>query len=248
MQKEFIPLVEDMVRLSEHYFRRRLVAIYLHGSVAMGDAVPYVSDLDSYLVLSKELGREDKRYLERTQEELQQRYPAINGVHLSAHSANDLTGDPFARFVLRYNSILCYGNDIAGEIDNSGWERFEPNAEMAKGRLAFARKCFEQALDCEQPMYTGEIPTDPCLASRKYARYFVVIEGAYFLMSRNQFESFEKEDVLNKLYQYASAFKKELDMTREILKDSKAAGIAQDEFLRRIRPLVEWMFDRIEET
>ena len=53
MQKEFIPLVEDMVRLSEHYFRRRLVAIYLHGSVAMGDAVPYVSDLDSYLVLSK---------------------------------------------------------------------------------------------------------------------------------------------------------------------------------------------------
>ena len=47
MQKEFIPLVEDMVRLSEHYFRRRLVAIYLHGSVAMGDAVPYVSDLDS---------------------------------------------------------------------------------------------------------------------------------------------------------------------------------------------------------
>ena len=67
-------------------------------------------------------------------------------------------------------------------------------------------------------------------------------------MSRNQFESFEKEDVLNKLYQYASAFKKELDMTREILKDSKAAGIAQDEFLRRIRPLVEWMFDRIEET
>lgn len=108
--------------------------------------------------------------------------------------------------MLKYNSVLYHGKDIVNELDNSGCEKFEPNAEMAKGRLAFARQCFEQALDNKQPMCTGEIPTDTYYASRKYARYFVIIEGAYFLMSQSRFESLEKENVLNKLYKYTNGF------------------------------------------
>lgn len=144
--------------------------------------------------------------------------------------------------------MLCFGNDIVKELDHSGCEKFEPNTEMAKGRLDFARQCFRQALNHKQPMCTGEIPADTYYASIKYARYFVIIEGAYFLMSQNEFKSFEKSDVLNKLYKYADGFKKELDRTCEILKDPESAGITHDEFLKSIRLFVEWMFGMIEKS
>lgn len=248
MQKEFRPLMEDASMCCKKYFAEKLLAIYLHGSIAMNDAIPYVSDLDCYIVTVEELGSEDEQYLERMENELQQKYAIVNGIHLSVHSVKDLAEDKFARFVLKYNSVLYYGKDIANELDNSGYEKFEPNAEMAKGRLAFARQCFEQALDNKQPMCTGEIPTDTYYASRKYARYFVIIEGAYFLMSQNRFESFEKGNVLNKLYKYTNGFEEELDMTCEILKNPESAGITHDEFLKRIRLFVEWMFDRIEKS
>lgn len=246
MQKEFQTLVENTVTFCRNYFAEKLLAVYLHGSIAMGDAIPFVSDLDSYIVISGELGLEDKKWTEETENELQQKYPVVSGIHLCVHSVTDLAKDKFARFALRYNASICFGKDVAKELDNSGCEKFEPNGEMAKGRLAFARQCFQQALENIQPMCTGEIPADTYYASRKYARYFVIIEGAYFLMSQNAFESFEKWDVLRKLYMHADGFEKELDMTRQILKEPKGAGITHDEFLKKIRPFVEWMFDRIE--
>ena len=64
MQKEFKPLVEDATVLCKNYFAEKLLAMYLHGSIAMGDAIPYVSDLDYYIVISEESGNEDKQLLE----------------------------------------------------------------------------------------------------------------------------------------------------------------------------------------
>ena len=97
-------------------------------------------------------------------------------------------------------------------------------------------------------MCTGKIPTNTFYVSRKFARYFVIIEGAYFLMAQNKFESFEKENVLSKLYDYAKGFDKELNMTHEILQDPIKAGITHNEFLQRIHIFVEWMFDKIEKS
>lgn len=248
MQKEFKPLVEDATVLCKNYFAEKLLAMYLHGSIAMGDAIPYVSDLDYYIIVSEEPGYEDKQWLEQMENELQQKHSIVNGIHLSVHSIKDLTEDKFARFVLKYNSTLYFGKDIVKELNDSGCEKFEPNKEIAKGRLTFARQCFGQALNNKQPMCTGEIPVDTYYASRKFARYFVIIEGAYFLMSLNEFESFKKSDVLNKLYKYADGFEKELNMTSEILKNPESAGITHDEFLKCIRSFVEWMFDMIEKS
>lgn len=246
MQKEFSPVVEETSILCRDYFTEKMLALYLHGSIAAGDAVPYVSDLDCCIVISEDLTRKDRQYLERMEKELQQKHPFINGIHLSVHSVKELAKDKFARFALKYNSMLYLGIDIARQLDENGCERFEPDAAMAKGRLAFARQCFEQALNNEQPVCTGEIPEDTFYASRKYARYFVIIEGAYFLMSQNKFQSFAKEDVLEQLYKHTDGFEKELDMTRGILENPKKAGVVREEFLRRIRPFVMWMFDRIE--
>lgn len=244
MQPEFQTLVAAASALCESTFAERLRAIYLHGSVAMGDAVVGLSDLDCYLVLSDALTDSDLRELDRLQSRLLREYPVVSEVHLSAHSTDELAADTFARFILKYNSNLIVGHDIARELDRNGCPVLKPNAATAKGRLTFARHCFSQALDRAQPDCTGEIPSDPHYASRKFARYFVIIEGAYFLMSRDRFRSFSKEDILPKLADYG--FWDELALAESVLTDAKRAAVPPDEFLRRVRPLVEWMFDEIE--
>lgn len=240
MQPEFQPLVTAATTLCADLLADRLTAMYLHGSVAIGDAVAGISDLDCFLVTRGALTEADTRALAQLESRLLAEYPIASEVHLAAHSTDDLAADSFARFILKYNSTLIFGRDIVRELDRIN-PTLEPNAATAKGRLPFARHCFSQALDGEQPDCTGPLPSDPCYVSRKFARYFVVIEGAYFLMAQNKFTSFAKENVLPELADYG--FADELALTRAVLTDAKRAAVEPDEFLRRVRPLVDWMFD-----
>lgn len=245
MQPEFQPLVTAATTLCADLLADRLAAIYLHGSVAMGDAVAGISDLDCYLVLADAPAEADLDRLSHLQSRLLTEYPIVDEVHLAAHSTDDLAADPFSRFILKYNSTPIFGRDIVRELDRIN-PTLEPNAATAKGRLSFARHCFSQALNGRHPDCTGPLPSDPCYVSRKFARYFVVIEGAYFLMSQNKFTSFAKEDVLSKLAD--CGFAEELSLARAVLSDARRAAVEPADFLRRVRPLVDWMFDTISHT
>lgn len=251
MQKKFIPLLKEAAAECTDYFKDRLCAFYLHGSIAFNDAVPYVSDLDSYIVIKRDVSVGDKEYFGRTEARLAAKYPVVSGVHLNIHSEEELKADKFARFILRYNSTLYYGRDIVKILEESGCERILPNSETAKGRLTFARQCFSDALNGRQPSNTGDIPQDPFYAARKFARYFVIIEGAYFLMTENRFVSFEKEAVLRGLREIQSSapeFENILDITEKVLYDPLETKISGDEYLKIIKPLAEYMFDRIEQS
>lgn len=248
MQNEFIPLVEESALECEKYFSDRFCAAYLHGSIALNDAVTGVSDLDYYLVISEEPNQSDKKYLSGLEARLQNKYPVVNGVHINVHSVDELKEDKFARFILRYNSTVYCGEDIVKSLEESGCERILPNSDTAKGRLSFARQCFSDALSGRQPMNTGDIPLNTYYAARKFARYFVIIEGAYFLMTVNRFVSFEKEAVLCELRKTAAGFENILDITEQVLYEPVKANITHDEYLKVIKPFVEWMFESIENS
>lgn len=249
MQSEFVPLVEEAAAECINYFKDRLCAFYLHGSIAFNEAIPNVSDMDSYIVVSGDINDKDKKHFIDTEVWLQKKYPVVNGVHLNIHSQEELKGDKFARFILRYNSVLYYGEDIVKRVEENGCERMLPNTETAKSRLSFAKQCFSEALNGKQPANTGEIPTDPYYASRKFAKYFVIIEGAYFLMSENRFSSFENEAViceLRKLQSSSSEFENILDVTEKVLYNPLEAKVSANEYLKIIQPFVEYIFDKTE--
>lgn len=248
MQNEFIPLVEEASSECEKYFSYRFCAAYLHGSIALNDAVTGVSDLDYYLVISEEPNQNDKEYLSGLEARLQNKHPIVNGVHINVHSVDELKGDKFARFILRYNSVLYRGKDIVKSLEESGCERMLPNSDTAKGRLSFARQCFSEALSGGQPLNTGEIPSDTYYAARKFARYFVIIEGTYFLMTAHRFISFEKEAVLCELKKIAAGFENILDITERVLYEPVKSNITHSEYLKMIEPFVEWMFESIENS
>ena len=74
----------------------------------------------------------------------------------------------------------------------------------------------------------------------------MVVEGAYFLMARGAFVSFETCEVLSGLRSAGCPFIQELQATERILSDAQRAQITHADYLQMIEPLVNWMFDQIE--
>lgn len=247
MQDEFRPLLEKVAALCQEYFGSRLIAGYLHGSILYGDAIPGVSDLDYMLVLSA-LTDADLTWLRETAHALEAQYPAAGEVHLSPMTMEDLRGQSFARFALAHNAALHMGQDALAILAADSVTVPSPDAAFAKGRLDFARRCFQQALDNQTPDCTGPLPTENCYILRKFARYFVVIEGAYFLMCKGKFHSFRSADVLPRLRECFPQHQDTLHLTQMILNNPKAYDLLPTDYLRQIKSLVAEMFSAIERT
>ncbi len=245
IQEEFRALVEETVSMCREYFGRKLIAVYLHGSINYGDAIPGVSDMDCCVVLGEIPCPEDKEWLCKSIDKLQKRFPAAEGIHITTYTVDNLRADKWTRFMLKYNASLYAGIDIVEMLDSESIDKLYPDLQIARARLGFARKCFEDALNGKQPACTGEIPQNTYYAARKFARYFVVIEGAYWLMSQNKFKSFAKEDVLSGLKENCKQFEDIFELTDSILRDPVDAGIGHVTYLKRIEPFVEWIFESI---
>ncbi len=245
MQKEFQPLVDEAIIRVTKYFGERFLAAYLHGSLNYGDAVPGISDMDCYIIISDYLNGYDKSWISDNEHDLQKKYPIINGVHLSTHSAEEVKKDAYTRFMLKYNSSLYSGIDIVEVFNTEEFGIIKPDKNAAKMRLRFAEQCFTDALNGKQPACTGELPKNTYYITRKFARYFVIIEGAYWLMSINKFNSFKKEQVLMGLRENCPEFNDILDLTENALLNPVRAGIPHEEFLIKIRPFMLMIFKSI---
>lgn len=224
LQPEFQPLVNAALAATQDAFGARLAAFYLHGSIAMGDAVPQVSDLDAMLVLTDSVTQRDLAWQTAAQAQLAAQYPLIEDVHLNLISQSGLAQNAFACFALKYNATLLFGQNVTAALPCPA-----PDAAMAKSRLAFARNCFDDALSGKQPACTGPLPEDPFFRARKFARYFVVIEGAYFLMSQGKFTTFAASGVLPRSLPPRRSFPK-----RSTSRSASCAMRRRQESLRRI--------------
>ena len=65
-------------------------------------------------------------------------------------------------------------------------------------------------------------------------------------MTLDRFQSFRKEDVLQGLWENTTGFESILALSETVLVDPLSAGVAHKDVLKKIRPIVEWMFREIE--
>ena len=248
MQEEFVPVVEMLESECKAYFGERICTAYLHGSIDKQDAVYGISDLDYYLILHDAIAPADIAWSQNTAKKLENQFCAVDEVHLSIQWIEGLRDDPFTRFILSHNATLRIGMPIEAVQESRGYVSFSPDKQLAKMRLGFARRCFSDAIQNRQSACTGDLPSNPYYASRKLVRYFIVVEGAYFLMSRNKFSGFDKACVIADLKAEAPAFCCVLDMAESVLVDPVNANIEPAKFLEEVRPLVEWMFEEIDRS
>lgn len=245
MQNEFHPLLNSVASKCQNHFGKRLIAGYLHGSILYGDAIPGVSDLDYLLVLTS-LTDDDKVWLFETAHAVELEYPIAAEVHLSPVTMDDLRNQSFARFALMHNAALHMGQDALSLLAVEGVTIPTPDASFAKGRLDFARHCFQQALRGETPDCTGPLPDENCYILRKFTRYFVVIEGAYYLMSKGLFRSFRSVDVLPALTELLPQHQETLQYAQNLLTTPNKYNDLPMDYIYQIEPLVTEMFSFIE--
>lgn len=75
---------------------------------------------------------------------------------------------------------------------------------------------------------------------------FVLVEGAYYLMSINAFTSFKQEVVIEGLKKHIGGFDDALDLSLKIMKDPLGTAFDQKSYLSRIEPFTEFIFSSIE--
>ena len=106
-----------------------LDGIYLYGSVARGDAVPAVSDLDLTLVLQNPPASQDLEILESKRRTLESRHPEVTKIDFDIGSrAEVLAGDNRLSwgYWLKHHCRCIWGNDLSTRFD-----RFKPSRDIA---------------------------------------------------------------------------------------------------------------------
>ena len=246
------PEFEDLVSATDESCRRRfdcrMAAEYLAGSVAVGEALPGASDLDWFVILYDKPTSADKAWRRRMQIRLQNRFPAAFEVHLNLHSLAQLRGEDFWRFIFRYNAARIRGVNVIAQLERKGIRTPRPSRSLAKSRIPFVRKCLSEALAGRCPPALAELPSDPSLCTRKLARNFVIVEGAFVLMCQRSFKSFKQEAVLRGLRNTSRSWHPLLKKTEAILADPYGAGVPPDDLMAEVEPFIDWAIGLAERT
>ena len=251
IQETYRPAVRDALDACRARFGEGLSAVYLSGSVAFGEAWLGASDVDFFGFLSDEPTDADDAWRRHVEKRLAERYPqAAKEFHLTLRSVGFLKAEAQGwKFILRYNAARLYGKDLLEEFEADGVVVAEPDAASAKSRLGFARRGLE-GLKCgrlpnelfrtEFPVDLSQWRDDDLLITRKLARYFVLVEGAYVLMIDGEFRSFRQEDVLAPLVRLYPQWTALVEAVRRINAGPFQPGVSPRAFARQVIPFVEW--------
>jgi len=236
LQPEFEPAVLLIRQQVIDYFGDRLAAIYFGGSIAIGDALAGVSDLDWWMFIDGEPGEADLAWCETLRETVATRYPQIAEYHPTPYPVAKLEQDAFWRYALRHTAMQLYGRDILGELEARGIAIDAPSRAMAIKRLGWAKPLLDHLRAGVIPDYLYKAPEIPCLAIRKLARYFVIVEGAYLLMAEEKFASFRASEVLPALRAHFPQWQKLYNMTAEVLADPYSITFTEETYRGELIP------------
>ncbi len=255
IQNEFKPAINEALILCKHHFTSRPAAIYLSGSIHVGEAWPGESDADCFIFLHEEPNEGDLIWKKENEKILDTKYPIIKGFHLNIRSTDFLKAeDSLWKFILRYNSLCLIGNEYLDNIEKEGALIHIPSPELAKNRLGWLKGTVKglekkQLLDAQfgeliAPRLSKFLPTD-FLASRKLIRYFLLVEGAYLLMLTEDFSSFRVDEVFPKIAEIYPQWKELIEMSELILKDPFKARISPLTVREKLLPFDEWLIEKV---
>jgi len=246
-QPGFAQLVSAVDAACTQRFGRRLLAAYVAGSVASGEAWPGASDLDWFAFIPDQPTPADRCWRRRAQARLADRFPIVSKIHLNVFPMDRLATEPYWRFILRYNAVRLRGADLVAKLAHRGHRTPRPGPAIAKKRLPFVRNCLAEALAGRRVPALAELPTAPALATRKLVRNFVLVEGAHLLMAMGCFQSFRQDDVLQGLHCLAPRWRGLFRAAQQVLGNPRKANIPPRRFMEQAQPFVEWMIQTIEQ-
>jgi hypothetical protein len=245
MQDEFRPAIEHALELCLSRFGGQLKTVVLGGSVAFDEALAGISDVDWFAFISDEPTDADMQWQAETKQLLERAYPVVSEFGFGVFSVDHLRKQDSWQFIIKYNSVKLYGVDIISELEAEGIETPPPTIDILKSRISWTESMWQYAVDGSIPEKLFKTPTNPFLTSRKIARYFILLEGAYLLMIDGGFTSFRQRDVLAGLRRLHPEWKAVYDLAERVSNAPLEACVPPKDTVTAIDPFIHWMTEYI---
>ena len=112
IQPEYGVIVDEVVNQIQKALGNNLHSIYLRGSVLKGQAVKYLSDIDTYIVVDSPINEDDTKKIDRIYDSFESKYSYLNGIELIIREAIKVIGNTRLQFVLKTQSMCIFGEDL----------------------------------------------------------------------------------------------------------------------------------------
>jgi len=108
IQEKWKPVIESYIETCKNIYGNDLVSVYLRGSVAKGQAIEGVSDLDGFVVLRSDYGEISDKDFFFHRDKIQKSFPFINGFDFSEYSKSAIESEG----LLLSQSLYVFGNEV----------------------------------------------------------------------------------------------------------------------------------------
>ena len=109
---EWRPVVQDIVKGYKDHYGINLHSVYVRGSVGKGDAVPGISDIDTFAYVNLPKDQINTEWINDFEKELAQKYPFVQGFEISVDPIQDAPNDR----ILLLQSACVFGTDLSKEM------------------------------------------------------------------------------------------------------------------------------------
>lgn len=116
IQLQWLPAVEKVKEAYIKHFGDNLHSVYIRGSVAKGQAIENISDIDSFAVVTLPYEKVDMAWADLFKEELISEYPFVTGVETGIIPLDELNDHKGDQIMIKTQAICMYGKNLADEI------------------------------------------------------------------------------------------------------------------------------------
>ena len=126
-QEKWKSVIEEVKNAYIEYFGDKLHSVYVRGSVAKGEAIDKVSDLDTIAIIDLPKDQIDTKWAEEFNKKIIAKYSFVKKVEIIAitpeHAISKTRG---VHIILKTQAVCIYGKDISDNIP-----KLKPNKEHA---------------------------------------------------------------------------------------------------------------------
>ncbi len=116
IQPEWLPIVEKVKEAYMQHFGVNLHSVYIRGSVAKGQAIENISDVDSFAVITLPYEKIDTSWSDAFEEKLISEYPFVKGIEMGCIPLEEIQDHKGDQIMIKTQSVCIYGESLANTI------------------------------------------------------------------------------------------------------------------------------------
>jgi predicted nucleotidyltransferase len=144
-QPDYKVAVDEILSLLTRNLDKLIHSIYIRGSVAKGTAVPFISDIDTLIITTRNLTEKEKEIQKSIYTKITSKYDYVNGIELFFINIDECK-DIKIQFLLKTQCGCISGNNIIDSINNF---KLDESAFMHSDSFSESMKNIKEELDNE---------------------------------------------------------------------------------------------------